>query len=91
VHAQAVREAPARYVRATRRAQARVSGGQPKQAIRISELVDAEEILVATTASGPWEQRDIDQLLKAMPKKMEVRERTWNSCDDQSAGQPAAY
>ena len=33
--------------------------------IRISDLLGADEILLATTAPGPWNKRETDQLLKA--------------------------
>lgn len=33
--------------------------------LRISDLLGADEILLATTAPGPWKESDIDQLLKA--------------------------
>jgi hypothetical protein len=37
--------------------------------IRISDLVGADEILLATTAPGPWDTKDISQLLKAVAGK----------------------
>ncbi len=33
--------------------------------LRVSDLLGADEILVATTAPGPWKKRETDQLLKA--------------------------
>ena len=33
--------------------------------IRINDLLGADEILLATTAPGPWNKRETDQLLKA--------------------------
>jgi len=33
--------------------------------IRVSDLLGTDEILLATTASGPWKKRETDQLLKA--------------------------
>jgi hypothetical protein len=37
--------------------------------IRVSDLVGADEILLATTALGPWDTRDISQLLRAVTGK----------------------
>lgn len=34
--------------------------------IRVSDLLGADEILLATTAPGPWKNNETDQLLKAM-------------------------
>ena len=39
--------------------------------LRVSDLVGAEEIALATTALGPWRKRDIDYLLK------EIARRKW--------------
>jgi hypothetical protein len=33
--------------------------------IRVSDLVGADEIVLATTAAGPWEEKDTSQLLTA--------------------------
>ena len=33
--------------------------------IRVSDLLGADEILLATTAPGPWNKMETDQLLKA--------------------------
>jgi hypothetical protein len=34
--------------------------------LRVSDLLGADEILLGTTAAGPWEKSDTDRLLKAM-------------------------
>lgn len=36
--------------------------------IRVSDLVGANEIVLATTEPGPWEQKDTDRLLKAVAR-----------------------
>jgi len=33
--------------------------------LRVSDLLGADEILLATTAPGPWKNKETDQLLKA--------------------------
>jgi hypothetical protein len=45
--------------------------------LRVSDLLGADEILLATTALGPWKEKETDQLLRATARhQMAVQEGT---------------